>query len=494
MCRLWLSSLAFGPRIIVEAKKPAESLAEAWGQAAGYALSHNRDKSDAERIRWLLISNGHLTSLYRHDSSIPTLTLRLTDFVSGSPLWAALRSYVKFQNADPAPSSALAFDVVTPDQLNTLFGKAHQLIWKKQKLAPQDAFFEFCKFIFLKITEDKKRQNGSSGGMLFPLTKPWLEALKAHPHPVRDLLFSTLRDDLEAQIRHGKKRIFDHNEALKLSYGTCRELIAQFERIDLSSIDEDLNGRMFEVFLNEAVRGKDLGQYFTPRPLVEFMTRVALLDYQDPSPPPKVIDPCCGTAGFLIEVMAFEVSAVKNEQRLNDRQKETRKTQIKNETLFGIEGNERVSCVARINMYLHGDGGSHIFHGDGLDNDPQIYADMTAEQKEEVADHIASIKDGEFDIVLTNPPFSMVLNATAPDEERILRQLAESDITAEETGDGDECAPPLEDKKVKSNILFLFRNFRLLKPGGHILIVLDDTILNGETCQRVRDWGNYIVD
>ncbi|MDP2815379.1 MAG: type I restriction enzyme HsdR N-terminal domain-containing protein, partial [Rectinemataceae bacterium] len=260
-----LNAATDAPRIVVEAKKPKESLSAAWGQAAGYALSFNRDRLEADRIKWLLISNGHLTSLYRHDSGLPTLTLRLSDFVSGSPVWAALRSKIKFQNADSAPSAALAFDVVTPDELNKLFSDAHQLIWKKQKLAPQDAFFEFCKFIFLKITEDKKREaGGKKEGTLFPLTTPWLTALGEAAHPVRDLLFNALRDDLEAQIKNGKKRIFDPNERLRLTADTCRELIKRFERINLSSIDEDLNGRMFEVFLNEAVRGKDLGQYFTP--------------------------------------------------------------------------------------------------------------------------------------------------------------------------------------------------------------------------------------
>jgi len=480
--------------VIVEAKKPKESLAEAWGQAAGYALSFNREKTEAERIKWLLISNGHITSLYRHDSGIPTLTLRLTDFVSGSPLWAALRSYIKHQNADTAPSAALAFDVVTPDELNKLFSQAHQLIWKKQKLAPQDAFFEFCKFIFLKITEDKKRRAGNvAPGTLFPLTTPWLTGLAAHPHPVRDLLFFALRDALEAEIPRGKKRIFEPNEPLKLTADTCRELIKRFERIDLSSIDEDLNGRMFEVFLNEAVRGKDLGQYFTPRPLVEFMTRIALTDFPDVLRPPKIVDSCCGTAGFLIEAMAFEVSAIKNEQRPCD--KKALETHIKDEMLYGIEANERVSRVARINMYLHGDGGGHIVHGDGLDNDPQIRDDMTAEQKDEVRDHIASIKEGEFDLVLTNPPFSMSYSVDEPDEERIIRQLAMESVPAEPSGDDSEEGSPLDEKKIKSNILFLFRNYKLLKPGGQIHIVLDDTILNGETCQPVRNWilKNFVL-
>lgn len=89
-------------------------------------------------------------------------------------------------------------------------------------------------------------------------------------NPVRDILFVKLRNDLEDEIHKGKKRIFEPGETLKLSASTISELIKTFQSINLASIDEDLNGRMFEVFSNAAVRGKELGQYFTPRPLVDF--------------------------------------------------------------------------------------------------------------------------------------------------------------------------------------------------------------------------------
>ncbi len=478
-------------RVVVEAKDPRLSLADAWGQAAGYALSYNSNKQDEDRIAWLLISNGHMTSLFRHDSSQPTLTLRLSDFVSGSPPYAALRTYLKFQAAVRAQPPEGGFDVVTPDRLNVLFEQSHDLIWKKQKMAPPDAFFEFCKFVFIKLTMDKERERALAAGetQLFPMTTEWLNAVTpTSRHPVRDILFRDLRDRLEAAITQGKKRIFEPNETLKLTADTCRELIRRFEHVNLSSIDEDLNGRMFEVFLNEAVRGRELGQYFTPRSLVDFMTRIALSGWNSPDRPPKVIDACCGTAGFLIEVMAYQLASIRNDTRLTSTQRKARALRVKNESLFGVEGNERVSRVARINMYLHGDGGSHIFHGDGLDANPQVVDDMSPEQAEEVEDHARSIQEGEFDIVLTNPPFSMEYSVAEPDEDRILRQLAANNPG--EVGTVLDSAA-----KVKSNVLFLFRYERLLRAGGEMLIVLDDTILNGETMAPVRQWllANFIL-
>jgi type I restriction enzyme M protein len=470
-------------KVIVEAKDPHKPIQSAWGQAASYALSYNKNKPKDECIGWLLISNGHVTSLYSHDSELPVVTLELSDFVSGSPPYASLKTLIKYSTAKKVVSGSIPFDVITPDKLNALFSQCHQLIWKKEKLAPTDAFFEFCKFIFLKIREDKKREK--SGAELqsyeLPMTSAWLKAqIPTSRHPVRDILFKQLRDDLESQIyTDSKKRIFEPNEILRLSADTCRELIKRFETINLSSLDEDLNGRMFEVFLNAAVRGRDLGQYFTPRPLVDFMTRIALYERQDMNNPPRAIDACCGTAGFLIEVMAYLLSRLQNDTRFNASEKKQLKQRITNECLFGIEANERVSRIARINMYLHGDGGSHIFCGDGLDNKPEIKDDMQDERKKEVEEHGDKIKENNFDLVLTNPPFSMSYSMENADEERILRQLSIADNS----------------QSTKSSVLFLQRYYNLLSPGGQMLIVLDDTVLNGSNMLKVRQWllDNFVL-
>ncbi len=462
-------------KVVVEAKNADESVQGAWEQAASYALSYNKDKSDKEKIRWILISNGHITSMYKHDSNNAIVTLQLSDFASGSPPYTTLRSYLKYITAAEIPSGGLAFEVTSPDELNNLFAKCHDLIWKKEKLAPTDAFFEFCKFIFIKIREDKRREQAGDTLQPYqlPMTLDWLDANKAtSKHPVRDILFTQLRNDLEADIHKGKKRIFEHNEKFGLSADTTRELIKRFQHINLSSIDEDLNGRMFEVFLNAAVRGRALGQYFTPRPLVDFMTRIALKTNSNVANPPKVIDACCGTSGFLIEVMAYLLAVLRNDSRFNNDEKERLEKRIKNECLYGIEANERVSHIARINMYLHGDGGSHIFHGDGLDNAPLTAEDMSDERETEVTDHINKIELNSFDIVLSNPPFSMTYAENNADEKKILKQLSVADGQT----------------SVKSNVLFLQRYCDLLKAGGQMLIVIDDTALNGVTNREVRRW------
>ena len=461
--------------VVLEAKSPKEDISKYWGQAASYALSHNRGLPENHKgIEWLLITNGIFTALYPAARENPIVTLKLEDFSSGSPPLVTLKNYVSHRSRATAPLGVGIFESVPPAQLNALFDACHNLIWKKEKKNPTDAFFEFCKFVFLKIRKDKKRSalDSPKPSRDLPLTTDWLDGLSStSPHPVRDVLFRQLHRELEESIREGKKRIYSSEETLKLGAGTCKALIQRFESVNLSAIDEDLNGRMFEQFLNREVRGKELGQYFTPRSVVDFMTRIALHG-RDLADPPKIIDACAGTAGFLIEAMAHMTAAIRNDQRYTDIQKERLIERVRNECLFGIEGNDRVCQVARINMYLHGDGGSHIFQGDGLDGVPLCSDDMSAERRAEVADHAVHVQPGSFDLVLSNPPFSMSYEAGNEDEYKILQQRGISGVSS----------------KVKSNILFLDRYHELLRPDGEMLIVLDDTVLNGENQVETRKW------
>ncbi len=462
-------------RIVVEAKDPSKNIFDAWGQAASYALSINKDKPYDKRIKWLLISNGIMTALYPHDSNIPVLTLQLSDFASGMPPYVALRTYIKYTSMQSKSKYPLTFKPLPPAELNKLFMTCHNMVWKAEKLAPHDAFFEFCKFIFIKIREDKKRQTYGPEVEPYemPLTSAWLKAQsKTSKHPVRDILFRELCEELEAKVQtKEKKRIFEKNETLELKATTCKSLIERFESVDLSSIDEDLNGRMFEVFLNAAIRGKDLGQFFTPRSVVDFMTRISLRNINLENIP-IILDGCCGTAGFLIETMAYMTGRIRNDARYNQFDRTDKIKHICNECLFGIEANKRTSRIARINMYLHGDGGSHIFHGDGLEENPKATIDMTDEEQSETIDHAKTVKNEQFDLILSNPPFSMNYQRTKEEDRHIIDQF---NFT-------------LGQSSVKSSVLFLSRYEKLLKKGGEMLIVLDDTILNGKSYEDLRKW------
>ena len=125
----------------------------------------------------------------------------------------------------------------------------------------------------------------------------WIEDRESEGvvNPLDTITFESLRNEIEKSIKlQNKKRLFDSNERIGLRPDVIKSVIAKLEHFDMFGIDEDLNGRLFETFLNATMRGRELGQFFTPRSVVKMMTRLAALkvtrDHQD-----RVIDGCCGS-------------------------------------------------------------------------------------------------------------------------------------------------------------------------------------------------------
>ena len=146
---------------------------------------------------------------------------------------------------------------------------------------------------------------------------------------------------------------------------------------------------------------------------------------------------------------------------------------LETDTLYGIEANEEIGRVARLNMYLHGDGGSRIYVADALDKELAVEAGLPVEERQQMQELQSRIvRDGvRFDVALTNPPFSMSYRKDDPAEFGILQQY--------EVARG---------QSTNSNVLFLERYKDLLNEGGELLTVIDDTVLNGPSHWKVRNF------
>ena len=186
--------------------------------------------------------------------------------------------------------------------------------------------------------------------------------------PINDM-FIQLRKEIERDIElRKKKRFFTKDEDLGLRPDTVLDVVRRLEHIDLFGIDEDLNGRLFETFLNATMRGRALGQFFTPRSVVKMMTDIADLrvtrDQQD-----RVIDGCCGSGGFLIGTLTVMRNKVRENSSLSAHEKDDLIDRVANDCIYGIDFGKDppLARIARINMYLHGDGGSRIYYADSLD-------------------------------------------------------------------------------------------------------------------------------
>ena len=288
-----------------------------------------------------------------------------------------------------------------------------------------------------------------------------------------------------------KKRIFQEDEEIRLKPSTIKTVVGMIENYDLKSVEDDINGKVFETFLESAVRGKELGQFFTPRPVVKFMVKLAELrihwnEVSGEYEPDTVIDGSCGTGGFLI--FALSELFKKIPESCSDR--EGLKQKIREKSLYGIDASEDdIVPITRMNMYLHGDGGSNIFLADTLDKQLNYegHGSQIPEQQQEVQELKNLIRKQQFDVVLTNPPFSMTYKRKEPDEMVILDQYDISKL-------GSSPATSL-----KSNLMFLERYHDLLKPGGKLLTVIDDSVLNTEGqskyMRKFRKWlrGKYII-
>lgn len=350
--------------------------------------------------------------------------------------------------------------------------------------------------MFVKLWADQNIRYSSAASPLFEenadvvmlppslvtFSTHWIEQREAEgiTSPINDM-FVQLRNEIERDIElRRKKRIFEKDEDLGLRPDTVSDVVRRLQHIDLFGIDEDLNGRLFETFLNATMRGRDLGQFFTPRSVVKMMTQIADLqvtrEHQD-----RVIDGCCGSGGFLIEALTTMRNKVRENRSLSLPEKEGLISTIANDCLYGIDYGQDppLARIARINMYLHGDGGSRIYYADALDK----AFDSTTRRDPEVIQNMEELREevgvDRFDVVLTNPPFSMTKELKNPSEQRVLQQY--------------EVARPSSSSlklrnSLRSSIMFMERYYDVLKPGGRLITVLDDTLLSSASFRYVRSF------
>jgi type I restriction enzyme M protein len=344
---------------------------------------------------------------------------------------------------------------------------------------------------------------------------------------VHDGLFDLTKDYYKAD------ELFTATDKLDISEATFRRIVKQLERFDLSKTGDDIKGLAFERFLGTTFRG-ELGQFFTPRPVVEFM-----VDLLDPGEGQLICDPASGSGGFLIRAfehvrdrIVADIQQQKDEERARiealglppeeeERQIEqafarlnrqllpsgddnqpidTRVGRLAWQCVYGTDAEPRAARTAKMNMIMHGDGHGGIHYHDGLLD-------------------INGIFDGRFDLVLTNPPFGSNVGADqkvgSSEETRVPndpdylyrcrarygedweRSHDRLQRAAGETDRHGKRGLPILDLfqigKDKNNrpteLIFVERCLNLLRPGGRMGIVLPDGNLNNPSLAWLRRWA-----
>jgi len=366
------------PTMVVDAKSPTEDLDDWASQCGSYCLELNK-MYEHNPVEFFLLTNGIETKLYRWDRGKPLATLEFSDFAAGNDAFDNLQSLISKRSLkevarrkhDDLWESDFPLATVPLDEMSRIFSRLHQYIWEIEKKTPSGAFLELMKIVFVKIRKDHDlwKKIGLSAtpkvkDVIFSVA--WIQNQTENENPINDPLFRNLIQDLEREIRDKRKRrIFDDNEQIRLSAGTILRIVKDLEHIDFYRMDEDIHGRMFESFLDATVRGPALGQFFTPRAVVKLMVRLADIKVRKDEAE-SVLDACCGSGGFLIAAMSEMLEKSRRLVGLSGQERDRLEKRIRNKSLTGIDAGSDppIHRIARMNMYLHGDGGSNIYFAD----------------------------------------------------------------------------------------------------------------------------------
>jgi type I restriction enzyme M protein len=249
------------------------------------------------------------------------------------------------------------------------------------------------------------------------------------------------------------------------------------QKYSLLQTQTDVKGTAYEQLVGNNLRG-DRGEFFTPRNVCDMAVQMALTTFPaDRWTKLRILDPACGTGGFLVSVMnvwrerLFEIQKVKFPRDENKQLEETRRLlkEVATQYLAGVDFNPILVRAAQMNLVMHGDGSTNVYHANSL----LPPGEWPSDKENNVAENI---KLGKFDIVVTNPPFGSKIPI---DDPHILEQF---ELAKFEMDNGARRAsmPPEQ--------LFIERCMQLLRPGGRLAIVLPDSILSNPGLAFIRRW------
>lgn len=407
----------------------------------------------------------------------------------------------------------------TRDEFSKLLFKCHNIIRNNDKLSPEAAFDEISKILFIKIRYERANsEHQIFSEDAFKADKASYEKYK--PKDGKDF-YQFLFDQTKVDFKDDD--LFEPTEILRIRENSFEAIVKELQIYNLSTTSDDVKGIAFEQFLGRTFRG-ELGQFFTPRTVVDFM-----VDVLDPQENETICDPCCGSGGFLIKAFEYvrakieeEIQVAKDKikaqyytdeyEKLSEKEKakvddqvtdlftklnaeldinnpKSRLRVLSYDCIFGTDANPRMSRTAKMNMIMHGDGHGGVHHNDGLLN-------------------VNGIFENRFDVILTNPPFGARVEKTLKiteadkytDLERIVKYKKRYDTpdnpayTNALKQVNDNIGKPLLNlydtgkMSTLTEVLFIERCLNLLKPGGRMGIVLPEGVLNNTNLQKVRDF------
>lgn len=438
------------PLFVIEAKRNGKRLSSTdVKQALSYGAS--------VKAPFVVVTNGMVVEVYNTSTSDPLKwNGRLADKV---PSRDQIDGVVKFlrshKDASDVPlgtgDESLPFRPSLPlKQLNDLFARCHNKIRNIEK-NEEHAFADFSKLLFLKLLEEKE----DDGDFTLPYSFRFWE-LAARPESQADQVKSAVLQMLGQIKAQGYGDVLTEDLYLKQP-ATYRYIVQELAKVSFTDSDHDVKGTAFEYFVRATLKGKKLGQYFTPRPVVEVMAGLvgteAIVDALRSSVDVRVGDPACGTGGFLVFLLRrslAQLDVLYSQRKITAEVRKQLAQKLMKEVFHGSDANEGVASAAKMNMIIAGDGHNNIVCENSIAPDASIWP----------------MGEARYDFILTNPPFG----TTEGDA------LSKADASRYPVNGG------------KGQHLFIQRMVMATKPGGLICTVIDNGLLNTDGGVELRRW------
>lgn len=368
------------------------------------------------------------------------------------------------------------------ESLVKTFKRCHDYIYGNEGMK-KTAFWELLNLIFCKLYDEKRRFTEAKRGVSYR-RKFWVGAMEQNTEEGKAAVAKRIKNLFTELKEDGSfNDVFDGNEQINLSDAGLAKVAAELSKYSFLDATVDVKGTAYETIVSNTLK-QEAGQFFTPRNIIKCMVEML-----DPDENTRVLDPACGSGGFLVMVLDHvrhkivkrlypELDDLHLEAKLNTPEVNDLTREYAEKMIFGFDFDPDLKKAARMNMVMAGDGHSNIFninsldypHGDKPDVSKIAPAVMHSIQNSADKNFSFATADdnaqGKFDMIFTNPPFGAKVEVDPAIIERAGYELQSN-------------AP---------EVLFIEQCYRFLKPGGKMAIVLPDGILGNPNMEQTRIW------
>ncbi len=360
---------------------------------------------------------------------------------------------------------------VRPGDENALrraFQRCHNFIHGNEGMPKDAAFWQFLYLIFAKMY-DERTNRGKDRKFFAFATEPFSDegrmAIRNRIQPLFDAV----------KKQYSGSGLFRPSDEITLSDRALAYMVMELARYNFSHSDVDAKGAAYQEIVGANLRG-DRGQYFTPRRAVNLMVRML-----DPRENERVLDPACGTGGFLVATLAHLLRQFRSEYKreLGDTTQDSildRLRDYADHKLFGADFDPFLVRASTMNILMAANTEGNIYHMDSLAF-PRSHLPGNELAKKK-------IRFGTIDVLMTNPPFGSEIPITEPailENHQLARRWSRDD-------DNRWIELTTTQNAVAPEVLFIEQSIRWLRPGGRMGIVLPNGILGNPGDEYIRRW------